>query len=229
MTANYATDTSPIVCDIETCGLDNAADYLEPVQPDSRLKDPEKVKADIEAKTAARMEKLALDWNVGRIAALGWWTEGTGTQAFTCPFEADESAVLEVFWRRAKHRTIVGFNIKGFDLRFMIQRSRYLGITHPDLDLGKYTKRGIEDLYQLLTFNDGMYDQGAMRRTLKQFCKRFGIPVNDDIAGKEIPVLVAAGEWEKVAAHVTSDVELTLALARRLGVIQAQSEAVGAL
>jgi len=217
---SYATDVSPIVCDIETVGLPNAAEFLEPVVPDARLKDPAKIEEDIKAKTAARLEKLALDWNVGRIAALGYWTEQWGPRAYACPTEEDEQRELSVFWHHAKHRTIVGFNIKGFDLRFLVQRSRYLGVPYPQLDFSKYSRKGIEDLYLLLTFGDGTYDQGAMRRTLHAFCKRFGIPVNDSIAGKEIPALVAAGQWDQVLAHVTSDVELTVALARRLGVIQ---------
>ena len=225
----FATDVSPIVVDLETCGLPNAAEFLEPVTPDSRLKDPDKIKADIEQKTAARLDKVALDWNVGRIAAIGWWTEQTGTQAFICPYEEDEMAAIEVFWKHAKHRTIVGFNIKGFDCRFLVQRSRYLGVSYPSLDFGKYSRKGIEDLYLLLTFGDGTYDQGAMRRTLHAFCRRFGLPVKDDIKGADIPALVAAGEWEAVQRHVTSDVELTVALARRLGVLQPMPDLVEVL
>ena len=213
-------DMSPIVVDIETCGLVNAAEFLEPVFPAKNLKDPEKIKADIEQRTAERDAKLALDWNVGRIVALGWWTEQAQTQAHVCIHEADEGAALEVFWRHAKQRTIVGFNVKGFDLRFMVQRSRYLGIRYPQLDFGKYSRKGIADLYLDLTFGDGLYDQGAMRRTLKAFCKRFGLVCDDLIDGKDIPALFAAGEWEQVEAHLRSDVALTLALARRLGVIQ---------
>lgn len=211
-------DVSPIVVDIETCGLPNAADFLEPVTPDARLKDPVKIEEDIKAKTAARVEKLALDWNVGRIAALGWWTADTSSVR-ACPSESDEYQALHEFWLMARHRTIVGFNIKGFDLRFLVQRSRYLSVSYPVLDFSKYNRKGIEDLYLLLTFGDGTYDQGAMRRTLHAFCRRFGLPINDEITGKDVPALVAAGEWDKVLQHVTSDVELTVALARRLGVL----------
>lgn len=218
-------DTSPIVIDIETCGLDNAADWLEPVQPDSRLKDPEKVKADIEAKTEARLEKLGLDWNVGRIVAMGWWTD-TAEDYVPIRNEEYERVALESFWRVSKHRTIVGFNVKAFDLRYMVQRSRYLGVPYPDLDLGKYSHRGITDLYSLLTFNEGVYDNGAMKRTLPAFAKRFGIPVTDTIKGKDIPSLVAAGDWESVVAHVQADVQTTVELARRLRVIQPQPELV---
>lgn len=229
MAMNYATDVSPCVFDLETAGLDNAADYLEPVQPAKNLVDPAKVKADIEKRTAERDEKLALDWNVGRIVALGWWTEQGGEQCRVCLNEREEAAVIAEFWRVSLHRTLVGFACKGFDLRYLIQRSRLLGLVHPSLDLGKYSHKGIEDLYLTLTFGDGTYEQGAMRRTLHAFCRRFDIPITDALSGKDIAGLVADGDWASVEQHCLSDVQLTLALARRLGVVQAQPEAAGVL
>lgn len=224
ISTEYA-DMGPIVIDLETAGLPNAADYLDPVQPDKRLTDKAKIAADIEAKTAEQLAMCSLDWNVGRIVAMAWWAEET-TQAICCQDEASEKAGLQSLWRDVKHRTIVGFNIKAFDLRFLIRRSQLLGVKYPDLDMGKYTKRGVVDLYQELTFYDGLYDKGAMRRNLKAFCRRFGIPVNDAIKGEDVPKLVAAGEWEKVLTHVRADVEMTVALARKLGVIQSAQEMV---
>lgn len=212
--------TSPIVLDIETCGLVNAADYLEPVQPAKNLTDPAKIKADIEKRTADRDDKVALDWNVGRVAALGWWTEEDGPHVYLGKDEHSEATALMLFWRECRHRTIVGFNIKGFDLRYLIQRSRYLGVDYPVLDLGKYTRKGIIDLFSELTFNDGTYDQGCMRRSLKAFCRRAGIQVPDDIDGKDVPALVQAGEWAAVEAHCRNDLVMTVALARWLKVVR---------
>lgn len=222
-------DVSPIVVDIETCGLPNAAEFLEPVTPDARLKDPEKIKADIADKEQARIGRLALDWNVGRIVALGYWTDRTGTVVHVCNTPDEEGAALTDFWEESRHRTIVGFNAKGFDLRFMVQRSRYLRVPHPILDFSKYSRRGVTDLFIDLTFGDGTYDQGAMKRTLKAFCRRFGIPVNDAIDGKEIPALVAAGDWTAVEAHCRADVELTVQLAHRLGIVAEIPRAVEAV
>lgn len=221
-------DVSPIICDIETAGLPNAADFLEPVTPDARLKDPEKIKADIAEKEQARIGKLALDCNVGRVVALGWWTEERGLCAHVCKNEKDEAATIRAFWEESKHRTIVGYNVRGFDLRFLVQRSRYLRLHYPMLDFSKYSRRsGIVDLFSELTFGDGTYDQGAMRRTLKAFAKRFGIPCTDTVEGKDIPALVEKGDWESVAAHLKADVETTLALAVRLGFVrQEAAEAV---
>lgn len=214
---------SPIVVDIETWPLENAADYLEPVQAAKNLRDPEKIKADIEQRTAERDGKLALDWNVGRIAALGWWTAERGIDADVCKCEGDEALMLKEFWVISRHRSIIGFNVKGFDLRYLIQRSRYLGVSYPWIDMGKYSRKGVTDLFLELTFYDGIHDQGAMKRSLKSFCRRFGIPVTDEIDGKDIPALAAAGQWDQVEAHMRSDIAMTVELARRLGLIPAEA------
>lgn len=223
MRSEFATNVSPIVFDIETMGLPNAAEYLEPVQAARNLKDPEKIAADIAQREADRLEKLALDWNVGRIAVIGWQTEEELDPVVkVLRDEQDERAALADFWQRAKHRTLLGFNVKGFDLRFMVQRSRYLRIPYPMLDLGKYAKQGIADLFLDLTFNDGTYDSGAMRRTLHAFCRRFGIPVEDASTGADVAGLIAVGDWKAVEDHCRSDVRLTWALAERLGYVRAQ-------
>ena len=212
-------DTSPIIFDIETAPLPNAADYFEPVEAARNLVDPAKIARDLEQRTAAQTDKASLDYNVGRIVALAWWTAQNGELTSVCQTEDEERTALGGFWATARHRTLVGFCIKSFDLPWMIQRSRYLGVAAPILDLGRYSRgESIIDLYHLLTFNDSQ-DTFVMRRTLPQFCRRFGIPVEDTITGKDIHGLVAAGEWEQVRAHVESDVTLEVALARRLGVI----------
>ncbi len=225
----YATDVSPIVFDLETAGLPNAAEFLDPVEPDKRLTDPVKIAASIVEKEQARSEKFGLDWNVGRIVAMGWWTQGDGMVVTPCDDELDETVTLRAFWAAVRHRTIIGFRCKDFDLKFAIQRSRYLGIDYPQLDLGRYSNRSaIVDLYHELTFNDSQdRDSWCMRRTLKAFCKRFGIACEDDTKGADIAALVAAEKWDEVIAHCTSDVKLTVALAQRLGFVQtAQAELV---
>ena len=211
-------DTSPVVVDVETAPLPNAADYFEPVEPDARLVDPVKIAASIAAKTEAQQSKAGLDWNVGRIAALAWWTEDDGVIVRLCPEEPDEALALTEFWRVSRHRPILGFNIKSFDLRFLVQRSRLLGVAHPILDLGRFSKGSIIDLYSELTFNDSQ-DTWCMRRTLHAFCRRFGIPVTDTAQGKDMPALIAVGDWAAVEAHVASDVLLTVELARKLRMI----------
>lgn len=242
MSQNYATDVSPIVVDIETAPLPNVRDFLDPPSLDDIHAPSNYVKQDaidgyIDREKAQRLadfekdctSKAALDFNCARIVAIGWWKEGCTSVRYQFDGDGGEADALAEFWEAAQHRSIVGFYLRNFDLPMMMQRSRYLDIPHPALDLGRYARGfGIVDLHDLLTFND-LRGENIMPRSAKSFARRFGIPVTDEIDGKDIPALVAAGEWEKVAAHVTSDVELEVALARRLGVIQAQPETVGAL
>lgn len=241
---------TPLVFDLETAGHPEARTFIDPPpMPDdptfdditapANYKDEAKIAAYIEEAKAKRLanheaskrrwleeyetactDAAALDPNVGRIVALGWWTEEDNACVLPCGEEAEEKHVLTQFWREAKHRTLVGFGIKGFDCRFLVRRSQLLGVPHPVLDFGKYSERGIIDLYLRLTFGDGHHDRGVMKRSLKSFARRFGIPVNDEVSGADIPALVAAGKWTDVIAHCKSDVELTVALAQRLKVVR---------
>ena len=227
-------DTSPIVIDIETAPLPNARDYCDPpdlsdVTAPSNYKDAEKIAAFIAQAKIDKVvaferdlaEKAALDWHVGCIVGIGWWTQEGGLHSRMCYTEDHERDALEEVWRTCQHRTIVGFNIKMFDVKFMSMRSRYLGVPYPVLDLGKFARQGITDLYLELTFGDGKFDQGVMRRTLQSFCRRFGIPVADPISGADVPRLIAAGEWAAVRAHMESDVWLEVQLAQKMGIISA--------
>jgi hypothetical protein len=221
---NYATDVSPVCFDLETAGLPNAADFLEPCQPDQRLTDPVKIQTSIRERNQARAEKFGLDWNVGRIVALGWWTQPDGLTVRACVNEDAEFLALKEFWAVARHRCMIGFRCKDFDLKFAIQRSRYLRVPYPVLDLGKYSRgTSIIDLYAELTFNDSQdRDSWCMRRTLHAFCKRFGIEVADDTSGADIARLVAEENWPAIVRHCSSDIQLTTSLAKRLGFVNAE-------
>jgi hypothetical protein len=211
----------PLVLDIETIGLPNAADYLEPVEAAKNLKDPEKIAANITERIEERQSKLGLDWNVGRIVAIGWWTPepgAFGSGVTLCASESQEAETLRTLWSLAKSRTIITFNGRGFDLPFCIQRSRFLGVPAPEVDLKPYGGgSGNVDLWLELTF--GKKDTPCMRTSLGAFCRRVGIPFDDSVGGKDIGRLVAEGNWPAVKAHCLNDVTATAALARWMGMM----------
>jgi DNA polymerase elongation subunit (family B) len=212
-----------LVFDCETAPLPNAADYLDPVTPAGNLKDPAKIAASIAERDAERCEKMGLDWNLSRIVALGWTRNGTDTEVAALKDEDAERNAIAAFWAVYKsmpphERRLCGFAIQTFDVPFLIQRSRYLGISAPKIDKRKYDNRDICDLFQILTF-DNSQSTSIMSRSLKSFCRRFGIPLEDPTAGKDIAALIAADNWAAVEAHCASDVAATYALAKRIGVL----------
>jgi hypothetical protein len=228
----------PIVVDIETAPHPCAADFLEPLNLDGitaakNLKDPIKIAEDVakrraeaEAEHATKLGRAALDWNLSRIVALAWSTDHETVVVMPCQDEEQERDALKTFWKDAEGREVVGFAARTFDAPTLIQRSRYLSVGHRGLNLARYGKGSVIDLRDILTFDDARYE-AIMSRSLKTFCRRFGLPVEDGINGADIPQLVADGKWDEVIAHVTSDVRLTIALARRIGVLSA--EPVGAI
>lgn len=229
---------SRIVIDIETVPHECAAAFvpepdLDAIRPAGNLKDPAKIAEDIEKRRAAALEdrrvalsRAALDWNLSRIVAIGWWHEADAeVQAVTCRDEQDETAALKALWKRAANAEIVGFCARTFDVPTLIQRSRLLRVRPGFVSLSRYGKGTVIDLRDMLTFDDARYE-AIMPRSLKTFCRRFGVPVADAIDGAQIPALVEAGRWNDVIAHVVSDVQITHALAVRLGVLQDVATAV---
>lgn len=220
-----------IIVDLETVPHECAGQFIpEPdyaaIEPSENLKDPAKIAADIAKRQAKAKEgyheslsRAALDWNLSRIVALGYAVNDGDVHALACSHEDHEATALETFWdvsRRADD--VIGFCARTFDLPTLIQRSRLLGVKHPPVNLARYGRGMVTDLRDVLTFDDARYE-ALMPRSLKAFCKRFGIPVDDDVNGADIPALIAANDWAPVLAHVTSDVRLTRELAYRIGVM----------
>jgi uncharacterized protein YprB with RNaseH-like and TPR domain len=214
-----------LVIDIETAGLPEAAEYAtEPISAPSNWKDPEKIAAYVAEKQAEQINKAGLDLDLCRVVAVGLQREGAvGVQVLTAGDEAEERGLLTALWSqllKIQHPVLVGFNHVGFDLPVLMRRSQYLNVAYPRLSLDKYRTPHI-DIMAYLTWH------GLVRaRSLKFYAKRFGIPCEDTVKGADIPALVQAGDWDKVIAHVSSDVELTAALARRIGVLEPLAEAV---
>ena len=114
----------PIFWDIETGPLPE--DVLrERVKPNSRLKDPAKIEADIEKK----MADGALSAYTGQVLLVGI-KSGRATHFL----EGREQTILESFWaclRGHFHHPWVGFNTHRFDLPFLVRRSMVYGIPIP--------------------------------------------------------------------------------------------------
>ncbi len=227
--------SSYLVVDLESAGLPECADILDAPQAPANYKDEAKISAYVAAEKARQLDKLALDPDCCRIVTMVWefqnipdFTTAVQWVQAIIPDEATERDVLGQFWcdwaglrplpgtigAQLAHAPLrIGFHISRFDLPVLLRRSLYLGVPTPKIELSRYRHPGIEDLAQILS-NDW---QGPMH-SLAFYAKRFGL---GEALGKgsEVGALIAAGDYESVLAHNVRDVELTTALAKRMGVI----------
>lgn len=216
-------DRRALIVDIETFAISDAVQYLEPAEAPSNYKDPAKIAAYIKEAETKLLDGCALDPDLCRIVALGYMLEDDERPVVSiAQTEAHERLILTQFWRSAEDRQFITFNGFKFDLPVLMRRSLYLGVEHPILNLDKYRSNHL-DLYQRLTHN-GTITGHSMRF----YCARFGIQIDDLTIGKDIAALVRAGEWEGVRAHCHADVLATKALAARLGYLTATQERVSA-
>lgn len=210
-----------IVIDIETCAAPD--DVLAKVKPEflpaANLKDPEKIKASIAEKETAWREKAALSPLTGQILAIGLhvsepdFPEPTdGVRILT----ETEPAMLENVWGLWNEGgRFVGFNVREFDFRFMVIRSRILGVPVPDdLMEGRYWSRRIVDLMELFC----CYSRETSGFSLDAINKACGLPAKmPGVTGADFARLFVE-DRKKALEYVRTDLLATVALAARLGV-----------
>lgn len=215
-----------IVLDIETTERDGVDHLLEEPEAPKNLKDPAKIQEAIEEKKRKQREEKALDICLNRIVAISFRHCEHEAKTLICTNEKEEMEALDCVWSlirpvRGAVVPIVGFRCKTFDIPVMLQRMRLLGMPMPNYDYGKFSK-GTCDIAEILSFGDPKWEPGAqlMRRRLTDYCRLFGIPVeDDDKKGGDVPDLIRQGKYDEVAYHCQKDIERTELLARRIGAI----------
>lgn len=201
-----------LVFDLETAPLPEAADYLEPPEAPANYKDPVKIKAYIDDKSAEQVGRCSLDPDLCRIVAISTWAEEDSSPYVHHTGEDSEHEIVEWFWEQAKNHHLVGFNVLAFDLPVLLRRSLYLELKAPQIQIDKYRHPEVTDLQMVLSFN------GALRlRGLSFYAKRFGFEVEDGITGAEIAKAVEEDRWDDIAGHAMADVKKTALLAARCG------------
>lgn len=206
-----------IILDIETlpCANPVQVEYLlANVKADPRLKDPEKIKADIEEKRAEVVGKTGLDGSFGRILCASIAdSDGGEVMTFSSP-EVDEAAVLrgllagiESIVRNGSHTAmkpvIVGHNI-GWDLRFIAQRCVVNGVR---IDK-RFLPFDAKPWEQADTMT--MWAGAGNRITLDRLCAALGVESpKGEMDGSKVAEYFEAGRLEEIIAYNRADVEAT--------------------
>ena len=118
-----------ISLDIETYPNLDMVEKLPEIVADSRLKDEEKIKADIEKKKAEQIEKMALNPLYGKIACIGYY----GDNIQEVHIDSEENMLKKLSQLMQEDNIFVTWNGTGFDWDFIMKRGIILGIE--DLNL----------------------------------------------------------------------------------------------
>lgn len=223
-----------IIFDIETGPLppDELAKMIPPFDPTEvkcgNIKDADKIAAKIaEAKATHErdsIERAALDPLTGQVLAIGIMSVDAGGE--TLDFcnntieilgDKDEAKTINEFWTLIQAEfgrlyPIVGFNINGFDLPFLIRRSWKHGISIPrGLRRGRYWGDQVIDLREEWQCGDRM-----AKGSLDSIAKHFGVGAkNGD--GKQFSELWAT-DRDKAIEYLANDLRLTAKVAQRMGI-----------
>jgi hypothetical protein len=202
-----------------------AADCDKRWKPETVAEKYEKYKTD---GFAEFREKSALSPLTGEVVAIGYMSakgvaiqgvgEGGGEDL------TDEAAILSAFWSRyidcqRSSRQLIGWNIYGFDLAFLVQRSWRLGV---DVPSSAFNCRGRWFNWDEKVFFDLMllFGCGGKFISLDAAAKHFGLPGKNG-EGKEFARLWRGTkeEREQARAYLVNDLEMPWVAAQRMGVV----------
>lgn len=194
----------PFVFDLETYGDETAVPLLDKPKAPANYKDAEKIAAYLAEAEGDRRRKLALDPDCCRIVAIGCVDQVT-----VCPDVDVERAALVQFWDawRDHPGTKIGYNVVGFDMPVLIQRSRLLRVPCPSLRITKYGCPGVTDLML------DLHPTGREYKSQAFWTRRFNLDVPEDkTTGADVARMVESGDWDGVVTHCLCDLAKTAAL-----------------
>lgn len=208
-----------ITFDIETRPL--PFDRIKHLMPEftapSNYKDEEKIAANIAEQKAKWIEKAALSPMTGQVCAFGTLIEGAVGICLD-PEGENEAQMLSNFWSAVGHGTrLFGWNIKSFDLPFMIRRSWLLGVSIPTSIFYRGGARGFSfdngviDLMEV--WNCGQRDFVGLNTAARFF--GVGQKLGD---GADFHKMLADTPAH-AAAYLEQDVLLTARVAWKMGVL----------
>lgn len=140
------------VFDCETSSLPESeiSQFMPEFSAPSNYKDGAKIAQNIAEQKAAWFERAALSPLTGKVIAIGYSIDGELMLRIN---PEDEKALIVEFWELLRTQSttarFIGFNIKRFDLPFLVRRSWRLGIQFPGwIRQGRYWQEDFVDLFE---------------------------------------------------------------------------------
>lgn len=206
-----------LVFDIETRPL--PLEYLESkgllpeITAPVNYKDPEKIAAFITEKKQDAVKSCALSALTGEVCAISYSRNDVDT-VIMATGGVTEAQLLEAFWRNAtvaiRSGKLVGFNIKPFDLPFLLRRTWVHKLSHPAIFVDRYfLGTSVWDLRETWQLGDRQAEGN-----LDRVCRALGIGQKTG-NGADFAALLDS-DPKKAEEYCLNDLQLTKNLAARL-------------
>ncbi len=149
------------------------------------------------------IETLGLDPFSHKVIGIGVMNLDSGE--IEVKFSKNEEELLNLFWSKfLQAHTIIGHNIMGFDIPFVVIRSIKHGIAVPT----RFPK--VVDTLNVFSMNDN-----KKRRRLSTIANFLGFEVKDRDAS-QIPTLWDEGRVEELEEYLKKDLEMTANIFKKL-------------
>lgn len=195
---------SILFLDIESAPLDG----ITPPEFDApaNLRDPEKIAAAKAKKLEAWKGSLALHAETARVLCVGVMEDG-----FKGVYEGDETDILLNAWETIDGaETIIGHNLRGFDIPFLARRSWILGVPVPRIMAGRFLDARFVDTME--AWSCGNREE---RISLDNLAKALGVGAKTG-SGADFAALYAK-DRKAALGYLENDLRLTKAVAERMG------------
>ncbi len=209
----------------------------DPVKIEAKIKEAEAKHRDAAEKYASDLEKAepaywagildraALSAITGEVLAIGYSGQVDKIQAVGG--DKTEATILAGFWEqygkaRKVNRKLMGWNIKGFDIPFLVQRSYIAGVPVPStvLDPRGYLDQTFVDLSETWRAGVRSWPEKGLGQ-LSTVAKALGLPGKaDGLTGADFARLFRSddpAEQQQAIAYLLGDLSITRAIAERIG------------
>lgn len=167
-------------------------------------------------------DKAALDATTGRVCAIGYLTDSK--EIIETAIDLNEVDLLRRFWSiatkmRSENRKVIGHNIAGFDVPFIVRRSWILGLRVPDWVTTPTGYLAPMFLDTMLTWQVGnrrdYIKLDRLARALDCGCKP------SDCTGANFWMMLRGDGAQREAAieYLRNDLRLPFEIARKLGLL----------
>uniref|UniRef100_A0A6M3KF89 Putative DNA polymerase n=1 Tax=viral metagenome TaxID=1070528 RepID=A0A6M3KF89_9ZZZZ len=201
--ATYNVQINPIAFDLETIADASVIPHLPPVDPDSRLKDPEKIKENIKEKKEKQKRQLALQSSTCRICCFGWFDGKQAGHILLNECENNEAELLVKAWEiLAQYNFYATFNGNEFDVPVLLLRSLIHRIRPSvNIDTRRYQIGNHCDVRAVL----GRWQKFA-EGTLDFYARVIlGEPAKNDLTGDQVQDYWEMEMFQEVADYCEND------------------------